>query len=418
MFTLYRILINIIFIISPIIILIRILKKKEDLIRFKEKLCFFSKKRGSGKIIWFHGASVGEIKSITPILEKLEKNKKIKKILITSNTLSSSKIIHQFKFKKVIHQFFPIDTNFLSLKFINYWKPSCAFFVDSEIWPNMFNNLEKNQIPINLINGRITKKTFNNWSSVPDFSKKFFSKFNICLASSNQSKKFLIRLGAKRVLFFGNLKFSETEKVNFKINDSLQKNLISRKIWCASSTHDTEEVICGKVHIKLKKKYKNLLTIIIPRHVERVNAILTKLGKFNLKVQKFSSNKKEVHKDTDIYLIDAYGINKSFYNYCKIVFLGGSLIKHGGQNPLEAARFGCNILHGPYISNFSDIYKFLKKFSMSKKIVNFQKMHWTLNKYFLKKDNTKNIRRKIKIIGQNILKKTYEEINTLIKNEI
>ncbi len=418
MLAVYRILINIVFILSPIIILIRILKQKEDLIRFREKLCFFSKKRGNGKIIWFHGASVGEIKSIIPILEKLEKNKKIKKLLVTSNTLSSSKILHQFKFKKVIHQFFPIDTNFLSLKFIKFWKPSCVFFVDSEIWPNMFINLKKNHIPINLINGRITKKTFNNWSLFPSFSKKFFSKFNLCLASSNQSKKLLKKLGAKKVFFFGNLKFSETEKVNFKINDNLKKNLTSRKIWCASSTHDTEEIICGKVHVKLKKKYKSLLTIIIPRHVERVNTIISELSKFGLKVQKFSSNEKVIFKDTDIYLVDAYGINKSFYNYCQIVFLGGSLINHGGQNPLEAARFGCNILHGPSISNFSDIYKFLKKHNMSKKIVNFQNMHWALNKNFLKKDNTKNIRRKISIIGQNILKKTYNEINALIKNEI
>ncbi len=418
MLAVYRILINIVFILSPIIILIRIFKKKEDLKRFKEKLCFFSEKRGKGKIIWFHGASVGEIKSIIPILEKLERNKKIKKLLVTSNTLSSSKILGQYKFKKVIHQFFPIDTNFLSLKFINYWKPSCAFFVDSEIWPNMFLNLKKNHITTNLINGRITKKTFNNWSLVPGFSKKFFSKFNLCLASSNQSKKFLKKLGAKNVLFFGNLKFSETEKANFKINDSLKKNLASRKIWCASSTHDTEEDICGKVHIKLRKKYKNLLTIIIPRHVERANAIMSQLNKFGLRVQKFSSNEKIIYKNTDIYLVDAYGINKSFYNYCQIVFLGGSLIKHGGQNPLEAARFGCNILHGPSINNFSDVYRFLKKYNMSKKISNFQNMHSTLNKYFLKKDNTKSIRKKIKIIGQNILKKTYEEINALIKNEI
>ncbi len=282
----------------------------------------------------------------------------------------------------------------------------------------MFINLKKKCIPINLINGRITKKSFNNWSLVPGFSKKFFSKFNLCLASSNESKKRLKKLGAKKVFFFGNLKFSETERANFKIDDRLKKNLISRKIWCASSTHDTEENICGKVHLKLKKKYKNLLTIIIPRHVERVNTIMYELDKFGLKIQKFSSREKVIYKDTDIYLVDAYGINKSFYNYCQIVFLGGSLIKHGGQNPLEAARFGCNILHGPSISNFSDIYKFLKKYNMSKKIVNFQSMHWTLNKYFLKKNNTKNIRKKIKIIGQNILKRTYEEINTLIKNEI
>ena len=141
MLIIYRILINLVLILSPIIILIRLIKKKEDYIRFKEKIGFFSKKRISGNLIWFHGASVGEIKSILPLIEKFEKNKKIKQILITTNTLSSSKLIKTFKYKKVIHQFFPIDTNFLSNKFISYWNPSKVFFIDSEIWPNTIINI-------------------------------------------------------------------------------------------------------------------------------------------------------------------------------------------------------------------------------------------------------------------------------------
>ena len=160
MLFLYRLLINIIFIFSPLIIIIRLLKKKEDIKRFKEKFCFFSKERGKGNLIWFHGASVGEILSIVPILEKLEKNNKIKKILITSNTLSSSKVLNKLRLKKIIHQFFPIDTNLHTKKFLNYWKPSSAFFIESEIWPNMFLNLKEKNIPINLLNGRITKKVF------------------------------------------------------------------------------------------------------------------------------------------------------------------------------------------------------------------------------------------------------------------
>ena len=126
----YRFLINFVFLISPIIILFRLLKKKEDLKRFKEKFCFFSKKRGLGNLIWFHGASVGEIKSVIPLIEKLEKKNTINKILITSNTLSSSKVIQNYKFKKVIHQFFPIDSKLLINKFLNYWKPSIAIFID------------------------------------------------------------------------------------------------------------------------------------------------------------------------------------------------------------------------------------------------------------------------------------------------
>ena len=156
----YRIIINLIIILSPLIILIRLLKKKEHPIRFKEKLCFFSKKRGQGKLIWFHGASVGEILSIIPLVEKLEKNKNINKILITSSTLSSSNIFLKFKFKKTIHQFFPIDSNFFTKKFIEYWKPSLAIFIESEIWPNIILNLKSRSTPLILLNARITKKSY------------------------------------------------------------------------------------------------------------------------------------------------------------------------------------------------------------------------------------------------------------------
>ncbi len=140
MLTIYRILINITYFLSPIIIILRLLKKKEDLHRFKEKFCFFSKKRNKGKLIWIHGASVGEFQSVVPLIEKYEKKNNINQILITSNTLSSSKIISKYKFKKVVHQFFPIDTNRLTKKFLKYWKPTISIFVDSEIWPNMLLN--------------------------------------------------------------------------------------------------------------------------------------------------------------------------------------------------------------------------------------------------------------------------------------
>jgi len=178
MLILYRFLINLIIILSPLIILYRLFKKKEHLSRFKEKFCYFSKKRIRGKLIWFHGASVGELQSIVPLLEKFEKNKEIQQILITSNTLSSSRIVEKIKIKKIVHQFFPVDTNLLSNKFLNYWKPSAAFFIDSEIWPNMLHNLQEKNIPTLLLNGRITKKTFSKWSLIPNFSKKIFSKFN------------------------------------------------------------------------------------------------------------------------------------------------------------------------------------------------------------------------------------------------
>jgi len=262
MILVYRLLINIILLISPIIIILRLIKKKEDIFRFSEKFCIFSKKRGEGKLVWFHGASVGEIQSIIPIIEKLEDENSIKKILITSNTLSSSKIIKKLKFKKIIHQFFPIDTNYFSNKFLEFWSPSNAFFIDSEIWPNMITNLEKKEIPVTLLNGRITHKTYKRWKKLPNFSKSIFSKINNCYAASNKSKNFLKKLGAKNVKFIGNLKFSQSENEKIKINKDLKILISSRTTWCASSTHDMEEKFCGILHKSLKKKYKNLLTII------------------------------------------------------------------------------------------------------------------------------------------------------------
>ncbi len=409
MLFLYRILINFIFLLSPIIVIYRLIRKKEDLKRFKEKFCFFSKNKIDGKLIWFHGASVGELQSIVPILEKFEKNKKIKKILVTSNTLSSSKVLEKLKLRKIIHQFFPIDTNFHSQKFLDYWKPSSAFFIDSEIWPNMFMNLKKNKIPITLLNGRITKKSFQRWKFFNNFSKRIFNSLDLCLSSSKKSKKYLLKLGAKKVKFFGNLKFTQSENEKIMISNNLKKFISSKKIWCASSTHHTEEKFCGIVHMELKKKYKNLLTIIIPRHIERTDEIRDEMVNLNLKVQTYGSNEK-MKNNTDIYIVDAYGKTKTFYSLCKNVFLGGSLINHGGQNPLEAARYGCSILHGPNVNNFVEIYNFLKKNKISQKIKGQKKMTSSLKKLLIKKTNSKKTQYKLKVIGQQILDTTLKEI--------
>ena len=152
MFFLYRLIINTILILSPIIIIFRILKNKEDPIRFKEKLGIFEKKSIKGKLIWFHGSSVGEILSIIPLVEKFEKNENIKNILITSNTFSSSKVLKKFRLKKTIHQFLPIDSRILVKKFLSNWEPSVAIFIESEIWPNFINEINRKEIPLILIN--------------------------------------------------------------------------------------------------------------------------------------------------------------------------------------------------------------------------------------------------------------------------
>ena len=257
MLVIYRFLINLIIILSPIILIIRLLKKKEDPIRFKEKIGFFDKKRKTGKLVWFHGASVGELQSIIPLIEKLEKNRSIKQILITSNTLSSSKVLKINNFKKVIHQFFPIDSNFLIKKFLDYWSPSKAIFVDSEFWPNTILNLKKKKIPIILINGRITKKTFNRWKKFSTFSKKIFENFDLCLSSSKESYKYFKKLNFRNIKFIGNLKYSQAESKNLYFDKNLNQFLSINNSWCASSTHETEELFIGQAHKILKKKLKN-----------------------------------------------------------------------------------------------------------------------------------------------------------------
>ncbi len=409
----YRIFINLILILSPFIILFRLLKKKEDLYRFKEKFGFFKNFNSKGKLVWFHGASVGEFQSIVPMLEKLEKSNEISKILITSNTLSSSKIISKIKLKKIVHQFFPIDNNFIVKKFIKHWKPSIALFVDSEIWPNMFVNLDKNKIPIVLMNARITKKSFTRWIKFKNFSKYLFSKIELCLCSNKETSIFLKKLGAKNIKYFGNLKYSQSENEKIEIDHQTIKFISQRTTWCASSTHNEEEKFIALVHSKLKRKYKDLLTVIIPRHIDRKEMIRNQLTNLGLKVH-MHEPKMRINKETDIYLVNSFGKTKSFYSIIKNVFLGGSLINHGGQNPLEAVRYNCNILHGPNVSNFREIYEFLNKKNISNKIYNVNQTSNILKKLFNKKVQT-NIKKKINTIGQNILKKNIYEINLILK---
>ena len=409
MILIYRFFINLIFIISPLLIAYRLLKEKEDLKRFKEKYCIFTKFRKKGKLIWFHGASVGEILSVMPLIEKFEKNSNIDQILITSNTLSSSNILSKYKLKKTIHQFFPLDTKFLSEKFLNYWRPSKVFFIDSEIWPNMIINLSIKKIPLILLNARITKKTFKRWMIFPNFAKFIFKKINLSLPSSIESKNFLIKFGIKKIRYIGNLKYSQPESNSEKLDKSIYKFISQKNYWCASSTHKSEEKICANVHIELKKKFRNIFTIIIPRHVDRSETIKKELSKLNLKVH-MHEPKKKISTDTDIYLVNTYGKTKQFYKACKNIFLGGSLINHGGQNPLEAARYNCNIIHGPNVSNFKEIYASLKKKGVAVQVKNQQQLIKKLKNSLLIDKNFEKKNSYLNILGKKILDETYNEI--------
>ena len=412
MFFLYQIIFTLIIFISPILIYFRILKNKEHKTRYKEKFSITSKKRIKGNLIWFHGASVGEIQSIIPLIENYEKDKTINQILITSSTLSSSKILEKFKFKKTIHQFYPLDHIYITSKFLRYWKPNIAIFIESEIWPCMFKELEKRKIPIVLLNARITKKTFDKWMKLKNFTNEIFNKITIAYPQNLETKYFLKKLKTNKVKTIGNLKFIENDNEKFNtISNKLKSQFKTKKIWVASSTHSNEELFCAKTHIQLKKKIKNLVTIIIPRHIHRANKIISELESLNLKVTKHSSKNKNIE-NTDVYLVDTFGETKKFHKISCSVFLGGSIIKRGGQNPLEAARYGARILHGPNIDNFKDVYKALSSLKASKKITSPNE----LASLIIFKRN-KNLGSKIKKIGGKILKETINELDKLINNE-
>ncbi len=412
MFIIYNFFLLLILIFSPIIIIIRIFLGKEDQKRFKEKFGFYSKKNKIDETIWIHGASVGELLSIIPIIKRFEKDKKIRRILVTTSTRSSSYIFSKFKFKKTIHQFYPYDLNLITKFFIKYWKPKIAIFVDSEIWPNMYNNLYIKKIPLILINARITKKSFNKWKYFPNFSKNIFNKITIALTQNTESKRYLKLLGTKKIKYIGNLKFfGKIHKKNIS-NLMLKKKFLKKNIICAASTHNSEEAFIVKIHKELKSEINNLITIIIPRHINRKKEIINEINNIGLNFQLHTRSKK-LHKNTDIYLVDTYGEASKFYSLSNITFVGGSMIPHGGQNPLEPAREGNYILYGPHIENFKEVYKMLDKSNIATKINSIAKMK-SLIKQKINFSQNNVVNRRLNNLGEKILNKNLFEIRKFI----
>ena len=406
---------------APIYLHYRKIKKKEDSIRYKEKLSKINIKRGDGFLIWFHVASVGEAMSILPLIDVCLNEKKISRILITSITLSSGKILEK-RFKnihKISHQFLPLDIISLVNKFLNHWKPNLCIFIDSEVWPNLVSKISKKKIPLLLINARITKKSFGRWKFIISFAKKIFEKFDLCIASNKESENFLRILGSRNVKNYGNLKYSNIEDNIKKELDLNFLNIVkNRKIWCAASTHSNEEILCAEMHLRIKENYKDIFTIIIPRHINRVDEIQKELSNLNINVV-LSNDLSKVNNKTDILLVNSYGETKKFYNISKYVFVGKSLVKSlirdGGQNPIEPARLGCKIFHGPYVSNFLEIYKHFDSLGIAKEVNNSNELKVSLVEEFkINKPKNFEIAKKIETYGQNVLDNVIMEIKKYI----
>lgn len=401
------------FVLYPLLILLIFLRKfskKEDNKRYKEKIFsshFNIQRKQNFKLFWFHAASIGELKSILPVINELSKKKNHLEFLITTVTLSSSLIAEKElkKFSNAKHRFFPLDVNFLINRFLNMWKPDAIFLVDSEIWPNLILSAKKKKIPLAIINARITKKTFLRWNYFKSFAKEIFSSFDFSLSSNSETVNFLNNFNAKNIFFEGNLKLSNQIKLEeiIDINDNLLKE---SKVWVAASTHKGEEIFCIKTHLLLKKDLKNVISIIAPRHINRVNQIEKLCRSFNLNYQVLKKGEL-IQEKKEIIIINYFGNLPAYFKLASSVFVGKSLIKKlkevGGQNPIEAAKLGCKIYHGPYIYNFFEIYKILNQNHVSKKV---ESSHELAN--FLKSDFTSENNEKLSSFMDSIGKKTLD----------
>lgn len=338
----------------------RLFKGKEDNVRIKERFGIASTPRPKGFIIWFHAASIGESVSVLPLIFKIAKKYPALNILVTTGTVTSSKIMASRLPKNAIHQFVPIDTHDSVKKFLYHWKPDLAFWIESELWPNLILETSRIKTPMILVNGRISEESYIKWKRNLIFAREILSKFALCLVQTEDDNYRYSELGARKVEIAGNLKYEAPALPGIPTEfGNLIKQIGYRNIWLAASTHQGEEEVVISTHKKLKEKFPDLLTIIMPRHPKKASEIISFLKNNKLPYAQ-RSKKEQVKPEAEVYIADTIGELGLFYRLSNIVFMGGSIVKHGGQNPLEAARLECAILSGEYYFNFEEIYNEMK----------------------------------------------------------
>jgi len=336
----------------------------EDKNRFTERFGIPSKKRPSGNLIWIHAVSVGETLSVIPIIEKIKTENSNINILLTTTTLTAAKQVEEKLKDLVIHQFLPFDVFKWVRRFVKYWKPVAALFIESELWPNTLYYLCEKDIPIYLLNVRISNKSLKRMKLAKKLLKIFpFSLFQTIYSPSSELKKDLKELGAKEVIIVPNMKtISKKLPVDPENSRNIKKQILSRKVWLAVSTHPGEEEIILETHKLIKQTHPEILTIIAIRHPQRVNDLLEICKNLDISAVTYTSAFSKEHIDEEVYIIDKIGCLGDFFENVKTVFVCGSLVPNiGGHNFLEPLNFDCNVATGPYIDNFRDIYPEVKE---------------------------------------------------------
>ena len=339
----------------------RLKNGKEDTSRHNERLGEPKLPRPQGKLIWFHGASVGESLSMLPLIHKLLDENKDYNIMVTTGTITSAELMAKRLPPRAFHQYIPIDNPKFVKSFIQYWQPDIALWFESEFWPAMLGEIKKNNIPLILVNGRISNKTFKRWKLFSFVSKELLSCFKLCLGQSDEDARRLKIIGAKKALCLGNLKYAGfNPPVDKEKKADILAQIGQRPTWGVISTHNDEEAQIGKKIAKIKAQIPNLLTIVTPRHPQRGNDIQQQLNALGLKTA-LRTKQEKIMPETDVYIADTIGEVGIWYDITPIVFIGGSLIPHGGQNFIEPCRFHDAVLVGPFMHNFTDAMNRAKK---------------------------------------------------------
>jgi 3-deoxy-D-manno-octulosonic-acid transferase len=342
---------------APVLIRQRLKKNKEDPARLDERRGISQIERPAGPLVWIHGASVGEVLAAAALIERLRALGM--RILLTSGTVTSAEIIAKRFPADIIHQYIPYDSPRFVARFLDHWKPSLALFIESDLWPNLIISAAKRRLPMVLINARMSQRSFPRWQKFSATIGALLGRFEICLAQSETDAERFSALGSRSVVVTGNLKLDVQAPPGDAVKlDKLMAVTRGRPIIVASSTHPGEEEIIFETHKTLTSFFPKLLTVIVPRHAHRGADIAQMITVAGAQVA-LRSREELPHAGTDIYVADTMGELGLFYRLSPVVFIGGSLVPHGGQNPIEAVKLGASVVHGPHVFNFTDVYEAL-----------------------------------------------------------
>src|SRR3982751_4001687 len=341
---------------SPALINRRLKAGKEDPARVGERRGLSADIRPTGPLVWVHGASVGEVLAAA-LIERLRALNL--RILLTSGTVTSAAIVAKRFPADVIHQYVPYDSPRYVARFLDHWRPSLALFIESDLWPNLILSSAARRLPMVLINGRMSQRSFPRWRRLAGTISALLGKFDVCLAQSQTDADRFATLGSRNVMVTGNLKLDvPAPPADANKLDMLMSMTRGRPVVLAASTHPGEEEILTETHRSLAGFFPGLLTVIVPRHPGRGEAIARMIAASGLNPT-LRSHEDLPTATTDIYVADTMGELGLFYRLAPIVFMGGSLVEHGGQNPIEAIKLGASIIHGPHVFNFTDVYEAL-----------------------------------------------------------